>query len=248
MQSQKVLRGKVFDPEIIDMDDMAELVEMVNFQEWRHLFVPPVPNLHESEVREFYHAIEFSETRKELFRKVNGVTFMLNEQILSTILNVSVRGIRSVKNECARRKFISLIVKLENYTGERVLKKQMKREYQLVFEFVNKVLLPRTEKRTIAGVPDLFLMEALSTFQTINLAGVMIEHMHKIMNIKDSKHGLAYGFLLNKVFEFFKVKCGQGTAGSKKQMFSLTTLEECECVSRRGGVKGQSLVSDLIAS
>ncbi|MCD9559248.1 hypothetical protein HAX54_017108 [Datura stramonium] len=49
LQSQKVLRGRVFDPDICDMVGMAELVEMVNFQGWRHLFVPPVPTLHEAE-------------------------------------------------------------------------------------------------------------------------------------------------------------------------------------------------------
>ncbi|MCE3050752.1 hypothetical protein HAX54_048021 [Datura stramonium] len=33
-----------------------------------------------------------------------------------------------------------------------------------------------------------------------------------------------------------------------KQMFTLSTLEECECVMRRGGAKSQSLVSELISS
>lgn len=113
---------------------------------------------------------------------------------------------------------------------------------------MNKVLLPRTESRNIVGVSDLFIMEALSTFQPINLSALMIEHMHKVMTVKDGKHGLTYGFLLIKVFEFFKLPCGQGIVGTKKQMLTLTTLEECEYVSRRAGVKGQSLVSDLIAS
>ncbi|MCD7449045.1 hypothetical protein HAX54_048483 [Datura stramonium] len=52
----------------------------------------------------------------------------------------------------------------------------------------------------------------------------------------------------DEVFEFFGVECGLGIVGSKKQMFTLSTLEECKCVMRRGGVKSQSLMSDLIAS
>ncbi|MCD7466664.1 hypothetical protein HAX54_003590, partial [Datura stramonium] len=50
------------------------------------------------------------------------------------------------------------------------------------------------------------------------------------------------------VFEFFGVECGLGIVGTKKQMFTLAMLEECECVMHRGGVKSQSLMSDLVAS
>ncbi|KAK4730020.1 hypothetical protein R3W88_023008 [Solanum pinnatisectum] len=42
-----------------------------------------------------------------------------------------------------------------------VQKKLIKGEYQLLFEFVNKVLLPRTEKRIVASATDLFIMESL---------------------------------------------------------------------------------------
>ncbi|MCE5167609.1 hypothetical protein HAX54_012968, partial [Datura stramonium] len=69
LQSQKVLRGRVFDPDICDMGGMAELVEMVNFQGWRHLFVPPVPTVYEAEVRKFYHELEFAENGTQIFSK-----------------------------------------------------------------------------------------------------------------------------------------------------------------------------------
>lgn len=65
---------------------------------------------------------------------------------------------------------------------------------------MNKVLLPRTKKRTIAIMANLYLMEKLSTMADINLLVLMIEHMLKVFNMAEGKHGLAYGFLLNRVF------------------------------------------------
>ncbi|KAH0696343.1 hypothetical protein KY290_013711 [Solanum tuberosum] len=59
-------------------------------------------------------------------------------------------------------------------------KKFLKGEYQLLFEFINKVLVPRTEKRTVASVADLFLMEKLDELEGINLSAIMLEHMHRV--------------------------------------------------------------------
>ena len=60
-----------------------------------------------------------------------------------------------------------------------IYKKIMKSEYQLVFEFINKVLLPRTEKRTVATAADLFVMEMLCSFEALNLPGLMLEYIYK---------------------------------------------------------------------
>lgn len=113
------------------------------------------------------------------------------------------------------------------YSG--ILKKFLKGENQLYFEFVNKVLLSHTEKRNVASSADLFLMEMLDMYETINLPGLVLEHMHRIMTGKDGKHGMAYGYFLNKVFEHFNIPLGKGIAGTMKQAFSMSTLIECEC-------------------
>lgn len=81
---------------------------------------------------------------------------------------------------------------------------------------VNKVLLPHAERRFIASKVDMFLMEALENLTTINLPGIMIEHMQKVTNLKDGNPELLYGFLLTKVFEFFKVPLGQAKMGTKE--------------------------------
>lgn len=71
-------------------------------------------------------------------------------------------------------------------------KKLLKGEFQLFFEFINKVLLPRLEKRTIISSPYLFLMEKQSKFEVINLSAIMLEHIAKALTVKDEKHRLGY--------------------------------------------------------
>lgn len=77
---------------------------------------------------------------------------------------------------------------------------------------------------------DLFLIESLSKFKEISLPATIIEHVHKVMMVRDRKHGLAYGYMLNKVFQFLKVPSDNRAEGSSKQMFIMSILEECECI------------------
>lgn len=78
-------------------------------------------------------------------------------------------------------------------------------------------------------VANLFLKESLSKFKNISLTDIIIEHILMVM-MNDGRHGLAYGFLLNKVFDLFKVPFGKKFTRSSKQTFTMTMLEECECV------------------
>ncbi|KAH0715953.1 hypothetical protein KY285_008859 [Solanum tuberosum] len=113
-----------------------------------------------------------------------------------------------------------------------------------VKKFINKVLVPRSKKRTVASAADLFLMEKLDELKAINLPAIILEHMHRVMTWKNSKHGIPYGYLLNHVFNHFEVPLGRGVLGTIRQMFSPATLLEYECVE--GKVKGKSRVSDLL--
>lgn len=46
--------------------------------------------------------------------------------------------------------------------GERLRKKEIKLEYQLLFELLNNLLVPKTERRSIASIIDFFLIEVLN--------------------------------------------------------------------------------------
>lgn len=89
-------------------------------------------------------------------------------------------------------------------------------------------------------------MEMLSKFKKICLPTLIIEHMHTMMTSKDRKHGQAYGFWRNGILNHFNMVCGKGKFSSVKQVFNLTTLEDNECVPRRGSGKSKSLFFELV--
>lgn len=100
--------------------------------------------------------------------------------------------------------FKKLIIKPRSVQmGERVHKKALLSEYQLLFELVNKVLLPSAERRSIASIAGLILLQALDSYSSINLPEIMIEHMKKVQDFKDGNHGLPFEFLLIEVFKRF---------------------------------------------
>ncbi|KAK4722021.1 hypothetical protein R3W88_012254 [Solanum pinnatisectum] len=121
------------------------------------------PVLHEEQVREFYYNVEFVED-DSLHTWVGNKSLYLDEELLEKILELP-------DMHCAG-----------------VQKKIMKGEYQLLFEFVNKVLLPRTEKHIMASSTDLFVMESLCKFEPLNLLALVLEHMYKTVIEHKGKH------------------------------------------------------------
>lgn len=74
----------------------------------------------------------------------------------------------------------------------------------------------------------------------------MIEHMYKVMTIKNERHKMAYGYILNKVFDHFKGECRRGLAGFVKQTINMTTMMEYDRVDEKVRTKSKSEVSKLI--
>ena len=135
--------------------------------------------------------------------------------------------------------FASLISKIPTTKVAGIYKKIMKSEYQLVFEFINKVLLPRTEKRTSATAADLFVMEMLCIFEALNLPGLMLEHIYKTVIERKGVHGIGYEYFLTEVFKHFQIPLSVGKVGTVKQTVSESTLVECECIEGRGNPKSK---------
>ncbi|KAH0742983.1 hypothetical protein KY290_030976 [Solanum tuberosum] len=144
---------------------------------------------------------------------VKEVEIFLDEETLGIILGVPMKGIRSIKGCKPSSEFTKQATKRGDIKCASLPKIFLKGEYQLMFEFINKVLVPRTEKRTVASdVADL------------------------VMTWKLAKHGIHYGYLLNHVFKHFEVPLGRGVPGTMKQMFTVVTLLECECVEGKANV------------
>ncbi|KAH0743919.1 hypothetical protein KY290_031912 [Solanum tuberosum] len=174
---------------------------------------------------------------------VRDVEICLDKEILGIILWVPVKGIRTIEGCKPFSDFTKLSTKYGDVKNAGLPKKFLKGEYQLLFEFINKVLVSIIEKRTVASVADLFLMEKLDELEEINLPVIMLEHMHRVMTWKKAKHGIPYGYLLNFVFIHFEVPLGRGVPGTTKQMFTAATLLECECVEGKARGRSQKVVS-----
>ncbi|KAH0714907.1 hypothetical protein KY284_007812 [Solanum tuberosum] len=163
MTKQKILNGRVFDYEIISKPGMCTIVDALEIQSWTHLFTNHTHVLHEQQVRDFYYNSEFTEDGS-INTRVGDMILYLNEERLGEILNVPREGIRSLIGKFCSKGFPKECGKLTKLNCAGISKILLKGYYQLLFEFVNKVILPRSKKRTIASAVDLFVMEALNTF------------------------------------------------------------------------------------
>ncbi|KAL3330128.1 hypothetical protein AABB24_034139 [Solanum stoloniferum] len=126
---------------------------------------------------------------------VQGVEITLSEEVLGIILDIPCKVIRFVKGCKTSIDYVQRATKFGDLKCAWVPKKFIKVEHQLYFEFVNMVLLPRTEKRIVASSTYLFVMEQLDIYEAINLPGIMLERMHRIMTVKNGKHGITYKYL-----------------------------------------------------
>ncbi|KAG5605623.1 hypothetical protein H5410_027115 [Solanum commersonii] len=80
-KKQKVLGGRVFDPDIITKHGMNSLCDLMEIQSWTHLFQIKSLVLHEEEVREFYYNIEFEEDGS-INTRVGDKSLHLTEDLL----------------------------------------------------------------------------------------------------------------------------------------------------------------------
>ncbi|KAK4341383.1 hypothetical protein RND71_039884 [Anisodus tanguticus] len=134
---------------------MKELLEIVDFQKWNHLFSLPIPSVFEEEVANFYWDL-FDTDDDILMVTVNGTNFVLDEEKLGKILSVPTDELKIVKRSAALAEFLSNIVKQDGMEiGATIFKKHLKPEYKFMFELVNKVLLPIAEsgERTRSSGP-----------------------------------------------------------------------------------------------
>lgn len=49
----------------------------------------------------------------------------------------------------------------------------------------------------------------LAKFKKVHLPALIIEYMRTVITAKDGKHGLAYGFWLNRILDYVNMVYGQ---------------------------------------
>ena len=169
-------------------------------------------------MREFYYNIQFQEDGS-VNTRVKDIVVHLDETLLGKILRVPRDGTRFVVGKTCSVEFVTLCSKLPTTKCAGLFKKVMKSEYQLVFEFVNKILLSRSKKRTSPTSVDLYVMELLCKFEPLNLPRIMLEHMYKTVIERKGIHGIGYVYFLIESFKHFNILLGVGKLGTVKQAF-----------------------------
>lgn len=144
-----------------------------------HLMEGTIPTIFDEIVRKFYLTLEFSKNKKRLTTQVQEKKIKLNEETLEKISEGSIYGVRTGTKQMPLIEFLANTSKINGKSVAIVNRKSFKSEFQLVFDFLNKVILPRSKKKIIASFTDLFVMKYLSSFEFINLPALMMAHIYK---------------------------------------------------------------------
>ncbi|KAH0742892.1 hypothetical protein KY290_030885 [Solanum tuberosum] len=222
---EKVLKGRVIDPTVAEEPGLKELKEKVDCQGWSHFLLDSHPVVYEDEVCQFYKRFKLVKG-DTVETTVKGVKISFTDQDLGDILGVPTVG-------CGRD------------AGEprKVFKGEMTPAHKLLFELVNKCILPRCERRNEANCLDMLVMDVIDQGMLVNLPSLMVKHMTRAA---EGSHALPYGFWLTRVFTHFKVPLNVGKRGGKKDMISRSTLAECDLLPKALGCKSNSLITQLI--
>ena len=70
----------------------------------------------------------------------------------------------------------------------------------------------------MTSATDLFIMESLCKFESLDLSALMMEYMYKTVIKYKGKHGMGHGYFQMKVFHHFNISIGAGKVGTVKQM------------------------------
>ncbi|KAH0720796.1 hypothetical protein KY290_005780 [Solanum tuberosum] len=206
------------------------------------------------ETKEFY--LNATESATSISSTVCGVSFILNAEILSSILGVPNSG----WSHYAKRNWPPLegnVYALEicrqfsndptlnEYT--RVDKGAMLPLHRLLFDVVHKIVLLRKQKRTEANYLDLTLMELLLSKIQINLPALILTHIHGLCVFDKKERGLKYGFWLGMVFEHFGVPVGEWQIQTIKDVLGVVDHETIPATKRGANAPMQRLRASLTA-
>ncbi|KAF3678602.1 hypothetical protein T459_20356 [Capsicum annuum] len=95
----------------------------------------------------------------------------------------------------------------------RVMKNKMSSLYQLYFDVIHKMILPRQERHTFESFIDLTLIELLDSEIPIDLPQLIITHMQRVLVKNKNGHVFPYQLWLAPVFDDFSADLLTATIG-----------------------------------
>lgn len=113
--------------------------------------------LYEADLCEFFCKIELMDDGR-ITTIVNEIRMHQDEVTLGIILEVPIRGFRSIEGSKPFEEFTLQAKKMEKFKHQELPNKLQKGEYQLLFKFINKVIVLRSKKQTVVLDTHFFLM------------------------------------------------------------------------------------------
>lgn len=210
LSTQMILNGRVFDSEVLFKPGMCNLANIVEMKSWTLLFVGFDPYLYESQVREFYYYFVI-EHNGSLTSKVGKRKLISSKEVLAECWKCHVKGpgqllerlVPKVLRKNVRRCLTWTPLMFQRYFWKEVI------IFTLNLSITFYCLDLRRGQWHLSFI--CFLLN-LNKFEPINLSIIILEHMRKILIVKDGKHGLGYGYFLIGVFQHFEfsLDIGQG--------------------------------------
>ncbi|XP_070053969.1 uncharacterized protein [Nicotiana tomentosiformis] len=186
----------------LEEEGMMLLLEKLQLQGWKNMVLQMDGKLARTEILEFMANCEIKNDR--VTSVVKGVTVSFDYKELGEILGVPAKGYNDYKklkwprlenlptSLAITRKFGDNEEELQPKT---IYKSEIKPPHKVLFEFVNKVVLPRQERRHIATFMDLVLMECFDSGRQINWYEFIIQLLDRVLT-GTKTHAIPYGFIL----------------------------------------------------
>nr|XP_016433873.1 PREDICTED: uncharacterized protein LOC107760350 [Nicotiana tabacum] len=229
---RKILKGRLL-KDLVELG-MMRLVDALAAQGWKDMVLQMDGRLARNELIEFMENTAVKDGNVSSL--VKGVQVQFDAKILGEILDIPSEGfddytrkrwpcLDSLPTDLAiTRRFCDS----EDVNEARAVQKsEMRPEHKVLFEFVNKCLLPRQERRHIANYMDLVLMECLERGKQINWLAFIIKLLDRVIN--GSKFYVTpYGFILTTVLDRLNVPLKKWEMASSKDHFGINALLACD--------------------
>ncbi|XP_070018051.1 uncharacterized protein [Nicotiana sylvestris] len=186
---------------------MVRLVDALAIQGWKDMVFQMDGRLARNEIIKFMANADVKDGR--VTSQVKGVQVTFDAEKLGGILDIPTEGCDdytmqrwpSLDSLPTALEITRRFCDVEEVNEAKfVHKSEMKPQHKVLFEFVNKCLLPRQERRHIANYMDFVLMECLECGRQINWPAFIIKQLDRVIN-GSKAHATPYGFILTTVLD-----------------------------------------------
>ncbi|XP_019238649.1 PREDICTED: uncharacterized protein LOC109218728 [Nicotiana attenuata] len=252
---RKILKGRLLKD--LEEPGMIRLLTALEAQGWKDMVLHMDGKLARNELVEF---MANGTVKNGLVTStVKGVKVKFNAAKLGKILDIPSEGYDDYTRQrwpCLdglptdlqiTRNFCDTTTDEEVPEARAVQKSEMRPDHKVLFEFVNKCLLPRQERRHTTNYMDLVLMQCLNEGKQINWPAFIVKLLERVLN-GSKAHAIPYGFILTTVLERLNVPLKKWEMASSKEHFGSKTLQACDYMLSTAPVEPGSSVKTPVNS